>query len=179
MGAQTPETQGDSRHGGLIVAVGPLRIPDYLDRPQIVTRSGRNELTLSEFDRWGGSIENNIVRVLKEDLSAQLPPDRFFVIRWTPLIENQLPAAYRIQVLVNSFEGTPGGSVILRAQWGIFGKDKGVLFYKEASIVEQVNGNSYDALVDAMSKTLERLSLDIAEEVKVVVQKDNEMRTKG
>ena len=28
----------------LVIAVGPLRIPEYLDRPQIITRTGPNEL---------------------------------------------------------------------------------------------------------------------------------------
>jgi len=162
MGAQTAETQRDSRKGSVVVAVGPLRIPDYLDRPQIVTRSGKNELDISEFNRWAGSIENNIIRVLAEDISGQLPPDRFFVVRWTPLIETQLPAAYRIEMLVNRFEGSLGSAVTLNVQWGVFGKDKGMLFTKEARIVEQVNGNSYDALVEAMSKALDRLGRDIA-----------------
>jgi uncharacterized lipoprotein YmbA len=40
----------------IAVAVGPIAIPDYLDRPQILTRSGPRELELSEFERWAGSL---------------------------------------------------------------------------------------------------------------------------
>jgi uncharacterized lipoprotein YmbA len=86
LNGQAVETRNASHQGSEVVSVGPLRIPDYLDRPQIVTRSGNNELKLAEFDRWAGSIENDIIRVLAEDISAQLPADRFFVIRWTPLL---------------------------------------------------------------------------------------------
>ncbi|MGO9377289.1 MAG: membrane integrity-associated transporter subunit PqiC [Dissulfurispiraceae bacterium] len=146
----------------LIVAVGPVRMPDYLDRPQIVTRSGKNELTLAEFDRWGGSLDNDVVRVLAADISAMLPADRFFVSQWSPILDSQVPVSYRVEVLADRFEGALGGSVTLRAQWAIFGKDKVLLFKKESTISEQANDNSYDALVDAMSKTLERLSREIS-----------------
>jgi len=54
------------------------------------------------------------------------------------------------------------GLVTLRAKWAIFGKDKGLLLKKESTISEQVHGNSYDVLVDAMSRALERLSRQIA-----------------
>ena len=69
-----------------VIAIGPVRIPDYLDRPQIVTRSGKNELKLSEFDRWAGSLESDVNRVLVEDISSLLPADRFSVVRWTPYL---------------------------------------------------------------------------------------------
>ncbi len=146
----------------LMVAVGPIRMPDYLDRPQIVTRSGKNELALAEFDRWGGSLDNDVVRVLTADISALLPTDHFFVTQWPPILDSQAPVAYRVEVLADRFEGALGGTVTLRAQWAILGKDKGLLFKKESTISEQVKGNSYDALVDAMSMALERLSREIA-----------------
>jgi uncharacterized lipoprotein YmbA len=36
---------------GPVVGVGPITLPKYLDRPQLVTRASRNQLTLGEFDR--------------------------------------------------------------------------------------------------------------------------------
>jgi uncharacterized lipoprotein YmbA len=155
---------GNSSHGGSeVVSIGPVRIPDYLDRPQIVTRSGQNELRLAEFDRWAGSIENDIIRVLAEDISAQLPEDRFFVIRWTPLLQSQLSSSYRVEMIVSRFDGPLDGAVTLRAQWGLFGRDKNVLVRKESVIVEKVNGSGYDAYVDAMSRAIGRLGKEIAD----------------
>src|SRR5512137_3062027 len=45
------------------ISIAPVEIPDYLDRPQIVTRDGLNELRLAEFDRWAGSLSDNIAAV--------------------------------------------------------------------------------------------------------------------
>jgi uncharacterized lipoprotein YmbA len=163
MSAQTGEARNASDQGGMIVVIGPLRIPDYLDRPQIVTRSGKNELKLAEFDRWAGSVENDIIRVLVGDISAQLPPERFFVMRWTPLIESRLSPAYRVEIVVNRFEGTLGGDVTMKTQWGIFTRAKGLLFPKETVIVEHTNGGGYVEYVAAMSRAVERMSKEIAD----------------
>lgn len=156
----------------LIIIIGPVRIPDYLDQPQIVTRFGKNELKLSEFDRWAGSLESDVSRVLAEDLSSVMPADSFSVVRWTPYLESQLPASYRVEVLVDRFEGTPGNSVLLKAQWGVFAANRSLLLKRESLIREQINGSSYDALVAAMSSALERLSMDIAGGIRSVSQKE-------
>lgn len=162
-GGQTNVMRDDPRQGSMLVSIGPVHIPDYLDRPQIVTRSGRNELNLAEFHRWAGSLENDVNRVLVEDISSLLPADRFFVKRWTPYSESQVPVSYRVELRVDRFEGTLGDSVLLKTQWEILSKEKGLLLKRETSVSEPVNGSSYDALVAAMSNTLERLSRTIAD----------------
>src|SRR5262245_33951851 len=36
----------------LTIGVGPVSLPPYLDRPQIVTRASRAKLELGEYDQW-------------------------------------------------------------------------------------------------------------------------------
>ena len=168
----TSITRDASPEQNVIIAIGPVRIPDYLDRPQIVTRAGRNELQLSEFHRWAGSLESDVTRVLVEDISSLLAADRFSVVRWTPFAESQVFSSYRVEVRVERFEGTPGDSVMLKAQWGVFAHNRGLLLKTEALITEQISGGSYDALVAAMSSALERLSRDIAGGIRSVSQRE-------
>jgi uncharacterized lipoprotein YmbA len=137
-----------------------------------VTRVGKNELKLSEFDRWAGSLESDVTRVLVEDISSLLPADRFFVVRWTPYPESQMPASYRVEVLVDRFEGTPDDSVQLNVQWRVFARNRSLLLASESIIREQINGCSYDALVAAMSSALERLSQEIAGGIRAVFRKE-------
>jgi uncharacterized lipoprotein YmbA len=54
------------------ISVGPVSWPRYLDQPRIVTRAGTNRLETSEFNRWGGSLEDDFVRTSIENLSALL-----------------------------------------------------------------------------------------------------------
>jgi uncharacterized lipoprotein YmbA len=168
--SKTSVTSGVLPCHGLVVAIGPVRIPDYLDRPQIVTRSGKNELKLSEFDRWVGSLESDVSRVVSEDISSLMPPDCVSIVRWTSYQASQMPASYRVEVSVDRFEGTLGDSVHLKAQWRVFAPDGGLLLNKESNITEQTNGSSYDALVAAMSGLLERLSCDISGGIVSVLQ---------
>ncbi len=156
----------------LIIAIGPVRIPDYLDRPQIVTRAGKNELRISEFDRWAGSLDSDVTRAIVEDVSSLLPADRFSVVRWIPYQESQSSAQYRIELLVERFEGTPGDSVLMKARWVVFGHNRSVLLQRESLFEEQINGGSYDALVAAMSGAVEKLSQDIAGGIRYLLQKE-------
>ncbi|MCP4044155.1 MAG: hypothetical protein GY731_19745, partial [Gammaproteobacteria bacterium] len=63
---------GDGAKGTLAVEVASLRLPQYLERPQIVTRSGKNRLELAEYHQWGGNIRKNMVRVMAKNLSQIL-----------------------------------------------------------------------------------------------------------
>ena len=160
---RTAIARGASLENPGTIAVGPVRIPDYLDRPQIVTRAGKNGLRLSEFDRWAGSLESDVARVLAEDISSRLPAGRYSVAPWTPYLESQVPASYRVEVLVDRFDGRLGDSVLLKAQWTVFAGNRSMLLKRESLIRERVDGGSYDALVGAMNGALEKLGSDISE----------------
>ena len=168
-----PVAQDTSSEGSMVVVIGPVRIPDYLDRSQIVTRSGKNGLMLAESDRWAGSVESDLARVLVGDIRAQLPPELLFVMRWAPLLESHVTSSYRVEIIVNRFEGELDGAVNLNTQWGIFAKDKGLLFRKESTAVEQVTGKGYGAYVEAMSRAVERLSKEIADGIVATAAKRN------
>ena len=152
---------------GIAVAVGPVAIPDYLDRPQILTRSGARELRLAEFDRWAGSLEKDISRVLVENLSVLLAKDGVTVLRWGR-DAYPFPAEYRVGIDVSRFEGTIGESVTLAAQWSVSREgDKKILVARESIVKEPVEGQDYDALVAAMSRALAGLSREIAAAIPV------------
>jgi hypothetical protein len=162
LGAHGEIPKGDSTERGIAVAIGPVAIPDYLDRPQILTRSGPRELKLAEFDRWAGSFEQDVSRVLTENLSALLAPDNVIVLRWGR-DAYPFPAAFRVGVDVTRFEGTIGESVILAARWSVSREeDRKILFVHESILKEPVEGQDYDALVEAMSRALAGLSREIA-----------------
>jgi uncharacterized lipoprotein YmbA len=145
-----------------VVAVGPLAIPDYLDRPEIVTRAGQNEMRVNDFQRWAGALEGNLSRTIVEDLSVLLPADRFSVIRWVAAAQTKVPIKYRVMVDVRRFDATLGGTVVLDADWSVYGMDKEMPLIRKSSISGKVNGTEFTDLVAAMSKAIEDLSREIA-----------------
>ncbi|HSM88706.1 MAG TPA: PqiC family protein, partial [Desulfobacterales bacterium] len=91
---------------GTIVAVYPAVIPAAIDRPQIVTRTDENQIMLSEFNRWGGSLKEEISRTLVENLGILLADRRVSVMSANLALD---PACF-VAVTFNRFDGRLGDS---------------------------------------------------------------------
>ncbi len=152
---------------GIAIGIGPIEIPDYLDRPHIVTRTSLNELRVSDFDKWAGSLKIDIARVLSENLSALLSTERVYAYPW----KSHISIKYQIVVDVTRFDGSPGGDVLLKANWSILGENgKKALLLDSSSLNEQIKGKEYNALVAAESRVLADLSRDIAAAIISILQ---------
>src|SRR4030095_6149431 len=57
-GDTAPPVSADQRD--LTLGVGPVTVPPYLDRSQIVTRTSRAKLTLADFDQWAGPLADTM-----------------------------------------------------------------------------------------------------------------------
>ncbi|OPY66439.1 MAG: hypothetical protein A4E57_02816 [Syntrophorhabdaceae bacterium PtaU1.Bin034] len=146
-----------------------VEIPDYLDRPQIVTRNADNGLKIAEFDRWGGELQKDIARVLAETMSTSLTGNSIFIQTG----RRAIPADYRITVHVTRFEGIPGNAIWLKAMWTILEKDgRHVVVRGELDHREPVPGSDYEATVAAMSRAVDRLGKEIAGAVKPMLTRD-------
>src|SRR3954470_5352521 len=150
------------------LAIGPIEIPAYVDRQQIVTRSGTNELVVAEFDRWGGSLDSEISGSLVATLRERLASQKVAVAPWRSAILSGASARYRTAVSVSRFDGIPGQSVILQGRWELIeqsgGKEES-LGVREATVTEKIEGESYDALVAAMQRALVRFGQEMGDTV--------------
>ena len=79
---------------GVIIGVGPVKIPEYLDRPQMVTTDKEGMLKFDEFDRWGESLDLGIARLIREDLTVMVPGTKLTLYPGNPSI------AVKYQVVV-------------------------------------------------------------------------------
>jgi uncharacterized lipoprotein YmbA len=149
-----------------IVAVYPAVIPASLDRPQIVTRTDENQILLSEFNRWGGSLKEEISRTLVENLGILLADRRVSVMSAHLALD---PACF-VAVTFNRFDGRLGDSVWLNAAWTVRDqKRKMTLAVKNSILQERVLGPGYADLVAAQSRALGALSREIAAELTAVI----------
>jgi uncharacterized lipoprotein YmbA len=147
--------------------VGPIKFPEYLDRQEIVTRSSSNKITLSDFDLWAGSLAEDFSRVLAENLSVLLSTESVILY---PRLRPGL-AKYQILVDVIRFDGSPGGDVSLIVRWAILeGKERKVASMRKSTIIEPSGGKGYEAMVEADSRALEKLSREIADAIKTLAK---------
>jgi uncharacterized lipoprotein YmbA len=150
---------------GRTIGLGPIRFPDYLERPGIVTRTNGNTLKVAEFDLWAGSLKADFTRVLIENFYLLLKTDK--IIRYP--YSTAVPPSLRIWMDVSRFEGTLGGQVLLEAGWIILeGEEKKEGFSRISSITEPVNGSDYQSLAAAQSRAVERLSREMAKAIQAL-----------
>jgi uncharacterized lipoprotein YmbA len=143
---------------GPVIGVGPITMPKYLDRLQIVTRTGDNQLALSEFDRWAEPLQDNVARVLAENLARLIPTDQVLLQAWP----RSAALDYQVTVEVLQFDGWLGGESKLVAFWSILDGAELSLWSQRAALHAPVSGREYEALVVAMSRLIESFSHDLA-----------------
>ena len=146
----------------MIIGVGPVELPEYLERPQIVTRISSSELHLSEFNRWVESLEKNFSSVLAENLSVLLSTDKVLVYPWIGSIE----VKRQVRVNILQFGSLPGGKVLLKVLWGLKDEDGKYLSPIKKSSFSTPAGKGYPEMVEAMNRVLDDFSREIAKEIK-------------
>ena len=159
------EVPGDTKP--VAIGLGPVTFPEYLNRPQVVVRGGRNQLQIAEFARWAEPLGENFSRVLAENLSVLLSTD--YIVPYPR--KKLMPTDYQVTVDVIRFDGTPGENASLVARWTIIGDDaEKVLQKNKSSFSEPTDGQSYEALVSAESRLVTALSREIAAAINAVAQ---------
>jgi uncharacterized lipoprotein YmbA len=108
--------QPDAVAGPLAVDVGPVVLAEGLDRAQMVTRVGPNEVELHEYSRWAEHLEDNVARVLAEDLSVALGTQRVGTLPGAETRED----SWRVSVNVLRLESGADGQSLLVARWRLF-----------------------------------------------------------
>ncbi len=141
------------------ILVGPVTLPDYLLRPQIVLRNSENEIIFEEFHRWAEPLQQSFSRVVAENLSLLLGTAR--VARYPGYKTGDFP--YQVLIEVIRMDTGPGRQVSLAARWNVLDrKKKKALAIHKTTLVESVESREYRAVVAAQSRAISRLSREIA-----------------
>lgn len=153
------------------IGLGPVTLPAYVDRPQIVTRTSQTTVELAEFDRWAEPLSSNVSRTLTENLAFLLPTDSVVPFPWP----GSVAVTYQVLVDVYRLDGILGDKAFLDAQWSILEKrDKKMLVLQRSTFVVPIGGPSFGALVTAQSRALGELSREIALVLKALSRDKNQ-----
>ena len=151
------------RSGGMSLRLGPFSFPDYLHRPNIITRSTDNIMVVDEFQRWAGSLEDDFHRILGTNLGSLLETGAISVYP----ADSRVQARYIVQGEINTFEGILGEKVTLDIRWFVIDPvSEKTLASRQSVIIEPADGEDYASLVLAQSRAVGRLSREVADELK-------------
>ena len=140
------------------IALGAVKLPAALDRPQMARRLNSDEISYSEYDRWAGPLDDMVRRVLSADLEGRLPLGMI-------LIDNNptSPASLTIAVDVLRFDADAAGQVTLKARWQMLDRSGSLVgIPRDAMIVKPGSGRDAEAVAATMSSAVADLATQIA-----------------
>ena len=155
---------GAAALGPVSIGVGPVIMPAYLDRVQMVTRSSADQVEISTFTRWAEPLEDGIARVLGDEIGASVPTERIATFPWRGVAARAIQ--YQVVVAVLRFDGRPDGDVVLDARWRILGRDGAEVAFRRSTLTEPTGGPGVMPMVAAMTRALAALGREIAAEIR-------------
>lgn len=152
------------------VAVSEVKIPDFLNRPQIVTQDKDHQLRFAQFHRWAEPLNEGLTRVVKDNISRILP--RAKIVGYP--LDFPTEMIFRLDMQVTRFEIDLSGDLHLVVQWAVVdvGYPKNTVLRRSEFRLPVENGN-YSGAVKALSAVCASLSGQISQviyEMSVIVK---------
>lgn len=147
----------------LAIEIIDVHIPQYLERFQIATRIGGNQLKFSESNQWGENLRKNLMRALSRNLSRLLSTQDI----GTPQNRSSSSPDYRVQLYIEQFERDADHKVRLSARWQISGRESSepLGVYSHEMVSPEIEDDDYDQMVTLMRQLYGELSSKIAESI--------------
>jgi len=157
-------TEPAAMSSDLTVVVGPVAVPEEVDRPQFVVSTSPNQMRVDEFNLWASPLQNNISHVIAQNLVALLGTPHVTLFPQTLSTDTD----YRVAIEVQRFDSAPGEAATLDAVWTVRRTKGRRTKTGRTTIRETVGEKSYEALAAAHSRAMARLSQDIANAVQAL-----------
>ncbi len=142
----------------IAIFVGPVSVPEGVDRSQMVIRTGQNQVEISETNRWAEPLKSAIPRVIAETLSRELGTSRVLTSRSAAA----LAVDYRVAIEIQRFDSSVSDGATIDALWTITPTKGGAAKTGRTRVTEPAAGGDPAALAAAHSRALDRVGRDIA-----------------
>ncbi len=140
--------------------VGPIYMPRYLNRPQMVTRGKDNQMNVAEYDRWIEPLERGFTRVLTVNISKELGSDWVHEFG----IGNEASEITTLRVIgtVTRFDVDADQLATLSMQWALSDVNvKTVYYVTRSTTTQQASSSSYSDHAEALSNLLAEIAKEI------------------
>jgi len=139
------------------IGLGPVTVPAYLERPEIVRRASEHELAPARSDRWAEPLDRAVLRVLAQDL-AQVTGRRVVAYPW----KTTLAPACVVAVDVTRFEAVERKRVELVADVDVTRAANAATVRRHEQIAVALAADDGAAIAKAMSEAAAELARRIA-----------------
>ena len=153
-----PQSAPVAQAGQRVVLVGPVSVPENVDRPQLMVHTSANRVEAVANLRWAQPYKIEFARALAAHLALAAANPRVVPMSAAVPAEPHL----RLSVDVLSVELREGESASLEVLWVLRESPGGKELISQRSVLrEVVNANGGEALVAAQDRALARLAAEI------------------
>jgi uncharacterized lipoprotein YmbA len=143
----------------VVVGLGPLTLPPYLERDRVIRRLDENRVELLEYERWAEPLQASVRRILAQDLARMLGIEEVLTYPWQ--VTQRVDLTVAMDIL--RFEPAANGATELRADWTIRdGATHALLLSRDTVLSVPAADPSMSAAVGAMSRALGELAQAVA-----------------
>ncbi|WP_347988928.1 PqiC family protein [Methylomonas sp. AM2-LC] len=139
----------------LLIGIGPIHVPEYLNRPQMVIAKSENQYVLDEQHRWAENLTENINRSIAQFLAKRLGVEQILRYPWS----QRQQIDYQVSVDIFQFHQNADQHSQLNAQWQIKHQEQTLLTHNFSCDVAAQS--QPEAIVAAQSTCLSNLGLEI------------------
>ncbi len=153
------------------LGVGPIRMPEYLNRSQLVTRGSGAELEVDDFSRWAEPLTDALHRVVSTDVDNMMSGVMVIAFPWEAVVHNDVD--YRLLGEVTRFDADRSGRVVLDIQWTIYDVSAEVVTVpprRRSYETRAARSDDPANIASAMNDALAMFSRDVVRELEVVLQ---------
>ena len=144
----------------VVIGVGPVKIPEYQDRPQIVTQDKEKMLKFAQFDRWGEPLDLGMTRLIRENLAVMLPEAKFTLYPWN----SSVPVKYQVVVEIVQLDSDLDKDLFIVAQWLVIDvQNTKTIIIKRSEFRQSIVPQNYSGLAKTLSTACASLSSQIAQ----------------
>ncbi|MCX7157103.1 MAG: PqiC family protein [Rhodocyclales bacterium] len=156
---------GNRADSNLHIVIGPVTLPELVDRPQIVVLTGDHSVHASDFNRWAEPLKAAFSRRLMTDLARELKSTRVRLQGQGGTADADL----RIDVDVLRFEAALGDFALVEAVWTL--RRKGEPPRSGRSFVrERLTADGYAAVVAGLGRATAGVGRDLATAIRELPQ---------
>lgn len=146
----------------MIIGIGPVKIPEYQNRPQIVTINKEKMLKFDEFDRWGESLDVGVARLIREDLTVMLPGAKLIMYPWTPTTS----VKYQVVAEIVQLDSELDKNMFLAVQWMVIDvQSSKTVIIKRFEFRQPIIPQNYSGVAKTLSIACASLSNQITQEL--------------
>jgi uncharacterized lipoprotein YmbA len=148
----------------LSVVVGPVTVPEEVDRPQMVLRTGPNQVEIADLHRWAEPLKTAIPRVLADALSRELGTARVTTSRQSAA----LAFDYRVALDVRHFDSSFAEGASLDVLWTLRAAKAGEPRIGRSVVRESALAGDAQAVAAAHGRAIEQVAREIAAAIRAL-----------